>query len=809
MRNFSLPSILGLVLLCLSFSAQAQTAKVQVIHNSPDPAAALVDVYVNGALLPALDDFAFRAATPFVDVPTTVNIGVALPNSTSVDDTLVNFPFTLMPDEVYVVVAQGVLNPVAFDQTANGAAIAFGLDVVTPADTSATAGNISIAAIHGAADVGGVDVLANGGVLLDNLAYGTAQGYIPVPATEYVLQVTPENDNATVVASYYVDLAPLDGGSAFIFASGFLDPSANQNGEAFGLFAALTDGTVLPLTLVGNARAQVIHNAADPAAAVVDIYINALSDTIKLDDFSFRDATAFVDLPTEYEVDIVIAGPTSTDITDAVVATIPATLMNGESYTIVANGVLNPANFAVNPDGTATAFELLVATGAQEAAAGTGVDLRILHGSTDAISVGVNANGGVAVPAASYTNFTGYLAVPAAEYRFDITGANDPATLIAPFYADLSSLDGGAALVFASGFLTPADNQNGEAFGLFAALPDGTVLPLTAVGNARAQVIHNAADPGAATVDIYVNMLADTLKLDNFNFRSATPFVDLPTGYELDIVIAGPNSTDITDNITTISATLEGDSTYAIIANGVLDPMMFAVNPDGTSTAFGLFVTDGVREAGLDAANVDLNVFHGATDAPTVDVLANGGTPPLIDDLTYTAFSGYASVPAADYDLTITLGNDNTAEVATFDADVTSLGGGAGMILASGFLKPEENQNGEGFGLLLVLADGSSSLLPLTVSIFDNLSRNNDLLAIAPNPFNQNATLTYSVEKAGTVNIQIMDMAGRTLQVQQLSAVTPGSHELELRANDFAPGMYQVIMTTETSIAVQKIQVLR
>ena len=57
---------------------------------------------------------------------------------------------------------------------------------------------------------------------------------------------------------------------------------------------------------------------------------------------------------------------------------------------------------------------------------------------------------------------------------------------------------------------------------------------------ARLQVIHNAADPGAVSVDIYLN---GTLLLDNFGFRDATPYIDAPAGTPINIGVAGPNST--------------------------------------------------------------------------------------------------------------------------------------------------------------------------------------------------------------------------------------------------------------------------
>jgi hypothetical protein len=57
-------------------------------------------------------------------------------------------------------------------------------------------------------------------------------------------------------------------------------------------------------------------------------------------------------------------------------------------------------------------------------------------------------------------------------------------TLVGLYEIDLTGLDGGAAVVFASGFLSPADNQDGEPFGLFAALPNGTVVELPRIRSA-------------------------------------------------------------------------------------------------------------------------------------------------------------------------------------------------------------------------------------------------------------------------------------------------------------------------------------
>ena len=63
MKNSNL--FLAALLAGMSFQtvAQAQTARLEVIHNSADAAAQTVDIYVNGGATPFIDDFQFRTTS--------------------------------------------------------------------------------------------------------------------------------------------------------------------------------------------------------------------------------------------------------------------------------------------------------------------------------------------------------------------------------------------------------------------------------------------------------------------------------------------------------------------------------------------------------------------------------------------------------------------------------------------------------------------------------------------------------------------------------------------------------------------------
>jgi len=765
-------------------------AELQVIHNSADPAAATVDVYVNGAL--TLDDFAFRTATPFVTLPSGVqlNIGVAPGNSTSANDTLKNFQVTLMMGQRYVAVANGVLNPGSFAPNPDGTSSAFTLFLQNNIKNMATnAGEVDFVAVHGSSDAPTVDVIArNVATLVDNASYSNITGYISVPAASYTLDVTPAA-GSPIVASFTADLSTLGGGSAIVFASGFLDPSTNQNGPAFGLYAALANGTVVAFPSVSFARLQVIHNAADPAAASVDVYVNG---NLLLDDFGFRTATPFVDVPAGVLLNIGVAGGNSTSVNDTL-KNFQVTLANGGQYLAVANGVLNPANFAANPDGKSTAFTLFLQDMMRESAMmSTDVDFRVIHGASDAPTVDVIArNVATIVNDAPYSAITGYISVPAANYTLDVTpAAGSP--IVATFKADLSSLAGGSAVVFASGFLNPATNQNGPAFGLFAALANGTMVTLPQTSIARLQVVHNAADPAAASVDVYVN---GNLLLDNFAFRTATPYVDVPADALLNIGVAGGNSTSVNDTLKNFQVTLANGGEYLAVANGVLNPANFAANPDGKSTAFTLFLQDQMRESALVSTDVDLRVVHGASDAPTVDVLA--GASILVDNAAYGDITPYLSVPAANYTLDITPGNNNSAIVASFAATLSGIPGKSAVVIASGFLTPSANQNGAAFGLLAVLADGTAFMLGNVTSIDENTGTIN--FGMYPNPANDMVMISLPDNETNAI-VEITNSLGQVVLSQR-----PNNSLFDISLKNFVSGVYFVNVQTPAGKSTSKL----
>jgi hypothetical protein len=639
----------------VEFPVFVPTARLQVIHNSPSPT---VDVYANGGLL--LDNFVYRTATPFIDVPAEVliNLGVALETSASVNDTLVNFPVIFEEGKTYVVTASGIVG-----------------DLVTPftlivndggREASADVSVVDISVLHGATNAPAVDVdeLLTGNVVA-NLPYGSFTDYLSLPPALYDFGIRAAG-SSPVLAAFRADLSALGGGAATVFASGLLGGT-----PAFGLFAALPDGTVLELPLTPTARIQVIHNSPNPT---VDVYAGSI---LFIDDFAYRTATPYVDVPADRGFEVGIAFDNSTSVGD-VLASFPVNFPAGGTFTVFAGGVLG------NP---ATPFTLFV-DGSREAAVNpAAVEFSVHHGATNAPAVDVDVFGfGPIITDLAYGEFTPFLAVPPDAYLLVVRPTGQP-DIVGSYLADLSSLQGGAARVFASGLLggTPG-------FGLFAALPDGTVIefPQTPLPEfARIQIIHNSPSP---VVDVYID---GGLALDDFEYRTATSFATVPAGVVLNIGVAPGNSNSVNDTIANFQVTFEADKTYYVLANGIVG------NP---TTPFTLDVYDNAREAAVDPTKLELAVHHGSPNAPNVDITLVGSSTPLLSNVQYGDFADYLSLTPASYflDVETTVGKQL---VGTWGGNFSAFANTAGLVYAGGLV-------GDDFELLLALPDGTVFPLP-------------------------------------------------------------------------------------------------
>lgn len=534
-----------------------------------------------------------------------------------------------------------------------------------------------------------------------------------------------------------------------------------------------------------TARVQVIHNSADALASVVDIYVNGV---LAVPDFEFRTATPFLSLPAGVNLTVAIAPGNSTSAAQAV-ATFTYNLTANETYVLVANGIVSSSGYS-----PATPFNIEVfAMGREEAAASGNTDVLVFHGATDAPTVSVWETGvgaGQLFNNFSYSDFVGYTPLATDNYVLEVRD-NAGTTTVASYDAPLAELGlaDSAVVVLASGFLNPANNSNGPAFGLWAALPSGGDLVELPQSKAQIQVIHNSADLAANMVDVYVN---DNLALNDFTFRTATPFIEVPAGVELKVDIAPSTSTSVAQSIATFNYSLASGGKYVLVANGIVSQAGYS-----PATPFNIHVmTMGQTEAAL-SGNTDVLVFHGATDAPTVSVWETGvGAGQLFNNFSYSNFEGYTPLATADYVLEVR-DNAGTTTVAAYDAPLATLGlaDSALVVLASGFLNPTNNSNGPAFGLWVALPGGGNLIeLPVSSTIGFEDATNLENVTIYPNPVGDEGLLRVNLmlNEASNTNIDIYDASGRVVWSKALGTIGTGLSTQQLDLNDLPQGIYHM-----------------
>lgn len=323
---------------------------------------------------------------------------------------------------------------------------------------------------------------------------------------------------------------------------------------------------------------------------------------------------------------------------------------------------------------------------------------------------------------------------------------------------------------------------------------------------ANVQIIHNSADPELAKIDIYVNGVPIPA-LQDISFRSASPFLTLPSSTQLQIGIAPGHTSGAGGIVKSFTFTPESGKTYIAMICGVGDPTMFSTNfdPNAKPLALNCEIIGG-QSVAQNTNKVEILVFHGATDAPAVDLLINGNKVPELSGLSYGKNSGYISFDPAIY--TIGVAPAGGSALGSFQANLMAETGKAMVILASGFLNPAINQSGEPFGLFSVSAAGGkfTSLSAGTTDIEEEVKENS--VSVYYDNTGQMATATFSLQKESDILFYLYDMNGIPLMKLNKGILPQGVNTVQADITTLPSGIYSMLIDAGNEILRCKIFVI-
>lgn len=479
-------------------SASAQLSLFTFLNNSPDPAFETADLYVTQAgIVNKVEDIPFQGANNLNSIAVfgdlDVTFAVAPGNSISASEAKVEFTFVPGADKGYMVMVHGVSNTTGYVANPDSKPITLKITSFEVVPYTADPNKTGVYFVHGVSDMETGDFWFRGGSKVAAAGMGYTANATAVAATDrkaVTVDFTKAGDKTKALASFSVDFGVLASSVVVCVTSGFKTPSENGSGkDTMALLSVLEDGRVVRSPLLAGSqtsRVQIVHNSADPTAAIVDLYVNG---TKAFDNVGFRKATGFTNVPANTPIVLGIAPATSTGYKDTLGTITLDPLRPGRSYSLIATGVLDSTKFRRNPNGKAINFQVAVLEGALEASPETGkTAVRTAHYATDAPRVTIASSSTTYASNVTYGDAaaTYTLVTPAIDTLW-VSG--EDGKRIRGYVCDLRGQNK-AFLALASGFLVPDSNQTGPAFKIILVEPNGTV-------NASLQEV----EPGTTSVE--------------------------------------------------------------------------------------------------------------------------------------------------------------------------------------------------------------------------------------------------------------------------------------------------------------------
>ena len=317
-------------------------------------------------------------------------------------------------------------------------------------------------------------------------------------------------------------------------------------------------------------------------------------------------------------------------------------------------------------------------------------------------------------------------------------------------------------------------------------------LPTAAQAPARVQIIHNAPDPALATVDVYLNETR-TEALDDFAFRTATPYLPVEAGRVVTVVVAADTSTGIGRGLAVGAFVAEAGVDHQVIIEGLAQPFSFEGVPDpGSKRLAARVIRRGPANVQIGGgARIEMAFTHGAPDMPSYGFDVRSWTGAGIfglraeyGDLTRASF------PGSDVHYRFRMPGQPETDLDAVRMDVHA--GQSALLMLSGFFDPQTAPDGRALGYFVVREDGAVESVWGDAYSTPGESRpeasGRSAVTVSPNP----ATVRAAVElpEPGSA-VEVFDVRGRRMVTDR----APGPR-FQFETGQWPAGVYVVRVTS-------------
>ena len=389
-------------------------------------------------------------------------------------------------------------------------------------DDSHPATTASVRAVHLSPDAPAVDVAVNDTVVLEDVSYRQASGFLSVNAGDTGLDVLVANTETVALAA---NLNLMRDTKYTVIAAN----------NVASIEALVIEDTDTPAE--GFAQLRVVHGA--PAAPAVDVYVSGPMDdfsglTPTLENVPFKAISAELEVPAgEYRVRVTAAGSMDVIYDSGTLA-----LMDGVEYVAIASEVdtgLSPIGLTVLTDVSETPVVTVDDARAR---------VRVVHASADAPAVDVLVDDATVLDAVPYGVASAYLELLGGSYNIDVAADASGAVVI----------DADLTLDAQTDYTVLAVNTLAQIEPLV--LVDDNTAP--AEGNIKLRLVHAAVNAGL--VDVYItapgaDISAIEPNISDFAFKADSGYLEVPAGdYQVRVTLADTKTVAIDTGALTLPA---------------------------------------------------------------------------------------------------------------------------------------------------------------------------------------------------------------------------------------------------------------